>query len=220
MFDGSPEELNHLMTSATVTDSNLEVVIEALKSHNYRVAIDKATEAINQIEESEVTKKHLAHALCRLYYARATAYRFSYTVVSGNTDEKLLETALRDTEQVLECSTLLSPEQEKDVSDIIEKLPNERDDIKKELLAHRSMRKTTSHSNESLERKSETQTDQKAQSKKWYRQMWFLVLTFLFVTPVWSIIILTDHEQGKITKIFAGFFLLASILWILVMLTG
>lgn len=44
--------------------------------------------------------------------------------------------------------------------------------------------------------------------KKWYRQGWFLALTFLFLTPLWALIILTDRNQGTGVKIFA-FILLA-----------
>ena len=50
--------------------------------------------------------------------------------------------------------------------------------------------------------------------KKWYRQGWFLGLTFLFLTPLWALIILTDPNQGVGVKIFA--FILLTVAAILI----
>jgi hypothetical protein len=44
--------------------------------------------------------------------------------------------------------------------------------------------------------------------KRWYRQTWFLVLTFLVCTPLWAIIVLDDPDQGTAAKVFAACWLL------------
>jgi len=52
------------------------------------------------------------------------------------------------------------------------------------------------------------------QTKKWYRQGWFLLLTFLLCTPLWALIVLTDQDQGTGVKILAGILLLVSVVLI------
>jgi len=39
--------------------------------------------------------------------------------------------------------------------------------------------------------------------RPWYRQSWFMILTFLFFTPLWCLLVLTDSKQGIGTKILA-----------------
>jgi len=48
--------------------------------------------------------------------------------------------------------------------------------------------------------------------KKWYQQGWFLLLTFLFLTPLWALIILTDRNQGTGVKVLAGILLAIAII--------
>ena len=36
--------------------------------------------------------------------------------------------------------------------------------------------------------------------KPWYFRPWFLVLTFLFATPVWALLVINDPEQSMATK--------------------
>lgn len=48
--------------------------------------------------------------------------------------------------------------------------------------------------------------------KKWYQQRWFLLLAFLFLTPLWALIILTDRNQGAGVKILAAILLAVAII--------
>lgn len=50
--------------------------------------------------------------------------------------------------------------------------------------------------------------------KKWYRQAWFLWLTFLICTPLWAVIVLSDRNQSTGVKILAGILLVVSIIFI------
>lgn len=52
------------------------------------------------------------------------------------------------------------------------------------------------------------------QVKKWYRQGWFLLLTFLLCTPLWALIVLTDQNQSTGVKILAGILLVVSLVLI------
>ena len=40
--------------------------------------------------------------------------------------------------------------------------------------------------------------------RKWYRRPWFKILTFIFVTPVWILIVWLDPDEKKGLKVFAG----------------
>ncbi|MCA9995022.1 MAG: zinc ribbon domain-containing protein [Anaerolineales bacterium] len=51
--------------------------------------------------------------------------------------------------------------------------------------------------------------------KPWYRSYIWLILFFLFLTPVWAIIILKDEEQSTGVKVLAGVILVFNVLWIL-----
>ncbi len=50
--------------------------------------------------------------------------------------------------------------------------------------------------------------------KKWYRQPWFLILTFLFLTPLWTLIVLDDPDQSSGVKILAVILLVLYIIFI------
>ncbi len=39
--------------------------------------------------------------------------------------------------------------------------------------------------------------------KKWFRQPWFLILTFLFFTPLWTLLVLDDPDQSAGKKVVA-----------------
>lgn len=62
-------------------------------------------------------------------------------------------------------------------------------------------------------------SDEGLRSKKWYRREWFLWLTFLFCTPIWAIIVLTDPKQTMGVKILAVILLAGSMLLICPSLT-
>jgi hypothetical protein len=49
--------------------------------------------------------------------------------------------------------------------------------------------------------------------RPWYRETWVLVLTFLFLTPVWLILVLTDSEISTKNKVLAVLLVLL-IFWI------
>jgi hypothetical protein len=50
--------------------------------------------------------------------------------------------------------------------------------------------------------------------KKWYRETWVKILTFLFLTPIWSIIVLDDPESSTAVKVIAGIFLFVYIVFV------
>lgn len=50
-------------------------------------------------------------------------------------------------------------------------------------------------------------TDSIKPPKKWYRETWFLILTFLFLTPLWTLIVLDDPDQSTGVKILAAILL-------------
>ena len=55
-------------------------------------------------------------------------------------------------------------------------------------------------------------------AKPWYRSTWVLVLTFLFLTPVWLILVLTDSSISTQNKWIAAIVFIAVMacnLWIL-----
>jgi hypothetical protein len=55
-------------------------------------------------------------------------------------------------------------------------------------------------------------------AKPWYRSTWVLVLTFLFLTPVWLILVLTDSEistKNKWIAVIVFIAVMACNLWIL-----
>lgn len=54
--------------------------------------------------------------------------------------------------------------------------------------------------------------------KPWYRETWVLVVTFLFLTPVWLILVLTDSgisTKNKWIAVIAFLAVMACNLWIL-----
>jgi len=53
--------------------------------------------------------------------------------------------------------------------------------------------------------------------KPWYRSLGCMVVSFLFWTPVWSLLILTDKEQKKVVKIIAAIIL---VLYVIVMIAA
>ena len=56
--------------------------------------------------------------------------------------------------------------------------------------------------------------------KKWYRQSWFLVLSFLFLTPLWTLIVLDDPDQTTGVKVLASILLLVYVVFVCVPLAG
>lgn len=50
--------------------------------------------------------------------------------------------------------------------------------------------------------------------KKWYRQSWFLILTFIFLTPIWTLLVLDDPDQSSGVKILATILLVIYIVFI------
>jgi len=59
-----------------------------------------------------------------------------------------------------------------------------------------------------------------AAQKKWYRQTWFLILTFLLVTPLWTLIVLTDPDQSTGVKVVAAILLGLYVVFICLPLAG
>lgn len=45
---------------------------------------------------------------------------------------------------------------------------------------------------------------------RWYRRYWFKILSFLFLTPLWALIVLSDPGERRTTKVVAALVLIAS----------
>ena len=56
-------------------------------------------------------------------------------------------------------------------------------------------------------------------SKKWYREGWFLLFTFFFFMPLWLLIVLTDPDESKGTKVLASIFFVACVIIICPVIT-
>jgi hypothetical protein len=56
--------------------------------------------------------------------------------------------------------------------------------------------------------------------KKWYMATWFKLLTFLFITPLWSLIVLDDPDSTAGVKILAVALLLFYVFFICLPLVG
>ena len=54
--------------------------------------------------------------------------------------------------------------------------------------------------------------------KEWYREPIFKFFTFLFITPIWVLIMLTDPEESKVNRIgavaFQIFFCIIVVIWL------
>lgn len=59
-----------------------------------------------------------------------------------------------------------------------------------------------------------TSRNQFGTPKPWYRTTVWLILFFLFLTPVWALIILNDEDQSTGVKILAGVILVFNVIWI------
>ncbi len=51
--------------------------------------------------------------------------------------------------------------------------------------------------------------------KPWYRSLGCMIVFFLFLTPVWSILILNDKEQTKVVKIIAAIILALYVIYMI-----
>jgi hypothetical protein len=49
--------------------------------------------------------------------------------------------------------------------------------------------------------------------KEWYRSNWFYLLTFLLVTPLWSVLIITDKNQKDLYRAIAGLVLVVYVIY-------
>ncbi len=49
--------------------------------------------------------------------------------------------------------------------------------------------------------------------KPWYRSLGCLIAAFLFFTPLWSILILTDKEQTRVVKVIAAVLLVLLVVY-------
>lgn len=56
--------------------------------------------------------------------------------------------------------------------------------------------------------------------KKWYRQPWFKILTFLFLTPLWVLIVLSDPDERGSVKFVAALVFIAYIVLIIAAVAG
>jgi hypothetical protein len=61
---------------------------------------------------------------------------------------------------------------------------------------------------------SKTSTVQRPKPKKWYMKTEIKILTFLFITPLWTCIVLDDPDSTTGVKIFAGVLLVIYILFV------
>ena len=48
------------------------------------------------------------------------------------------------------------------------------------------------------------ETDIQPKPRKWFRRPWFKILTFIFATPVWVVIVWLDPDEKRGIKVFAG----------------
>lgn len=64
------------------------------------------------------------------------------------------------------------------------------------------------------------ETEQLKPPRKWYRRTWFYVLTFLFLTPLWAIIVLDDPDQTTAAKVLATILMVVYVVSIGLWLAG
>ena len=55
------------------------------------------------------------------------------------------------------------------------------------------------------------ETNIQPKPRKWFRRPWFKILTFVFVMPVWVLIVWLDPDEKKGIKVFAGVVLVLGI---------
>lgn len=64
------------------------------------------------------------------------------------------------------------------------------------------------------------EAEQRKPAKKWYRQPWFLLLSFLFLTPLWTLIVLDDPDQTTGVKVLASILLVLYVVFICLPVAG